>query len=61
MVVGEMYVSTRGVGNQIMQYGQTFRIDYLLVYVSMVSLFGFMMINLVRIVEARFRSARLLA
>jgi ABC-type nitrate/sulfonate/bicarbonate transport system permease component len=58
MVVREMYVSTRGVGNQIMQYGQTFRIDYLLVYVSMVSLFGFMMINLVRIVEARFWSTR---
>jgi len=55
MVVGEMYVSTMGVGHQIMRYGQAFRLDHLLVYLSLVSFFGFIMTTLVRNLEIRLR------
>jgi ABC-type nitrate/sulfonate/bicarbonate transport system permease component len=40
VVVAEMYVSQGGVGNQIMRLGSAFRVDHLLVYVLLVSLFG---------------------
>ena len=55
MVVGEMYVSTMGVGHQIMHYGQAFRLDHLVVYLALVSLFGFVMTSLVRNLEMRLR------
>ena len=41
VVVAEMYVSQDGVGNQIMRLGSAFRVDHLLVYVLLVSAFGF--------------------
>jgi len=58
MVVGEMYVSTKGIGNQIMFYGQSFHLDHLLVYVSLVSFFGFVLTTLVRQLESRLRRWR---
>ena len=58
MVVGEMYVSTKGIGHQIMFYGEGFRLDHLLVYVSLVSIFGFASTTLVRQIETRLRNWR---
>ena len=58
MVVGEMYVSTKGIGHQIMFYGEGFHLDHLLVYVSLVSFFGFTATTLVRQIETRLRSWR---
>jgi ABC-type nitrate/sulfonate/bicarbonate transport system permease component len=58
VVVGEMYVSTKGIGNQIMVYGQAFNLDYLLVYVSLVSFFGFATTTLCQQIETRLRRWR---
>jgi NitT/TauT family transport system permease protein len=57
-VVGEMYVSMAGIGNRIVHYGNSFRLDYLLVYVAMVSIFGFVSTTLVRNLELRLRKWR---
>jgi len=40
VVVGEMYQSQAGLGNEVMRYGSEFRTDYLLFYVLLISLFG---------------------
>jgi sulfonate transport system permease protein len=40
VVVAEMYVSQEGIGNQIMRLGSAFRVDHLLFYVLLVSVFG---------------------
>ena len=40
VVVGEMYVSERGIGHQIMSTGAGFRVDELLFYTLLVSGFG---------------------
>jgi ABC-type nitrate/sulfonate/bicarbonate transport system permease component len=53
VVVAEMYVSQDGIGNQIMRLGSAFRVDRLLVYVLLVSVFGLTMTNLVRRLEER--------
>jgi NitT/TauT family transport system permease protein len=53
VVVGEMYQSQAGIGNQIMRYGSEFRTDYLLFYVLLVSLFGFAVTSAVRMLEER--------
>jgi NitT/TauT family transport system permease protein len=53
VVVGEMYVSQEGIGNQIMRLGSAFHVDQLLVYVLLVSAFGLGATNLVRWLEER--------
>ncbi|HEY7287614.1 MAG TPA: ABC transporter permease [Vicinamibacterales bacterium] len=53
VVVGEMYVSQEGIGNEIMRLGSAFRVDQLLVYVLLVSAFGLAATNLVRRLEER--------
>ena len=53
VVVGEMYVSQAGIGNQIMRLGSAFHVDELLVYVLLVSAFGLAATNLVRRLEER--------
>jgi len=57
VVVGEMYQSQAGVGNEIMRYGSEFRTDYLLFDVLLVSLFGFAAASVVRALEARLWTA----
>src|SRR6266849_731392 len=51
VVVGEMYQSQAGVGNEIMRYGSEFRTDYLLFEVLLVSLFGLAATSAVRALE----------
>jgi NitT/TauT family transport system permease protein len=53
VVVAEMFQSQAGVGNEIMRYGSEFRTDYLLFYVSLVSIFGFAATWGVRALEQR--------
>jgi ABC-type nitrate/sulfonate/bicarbonate transport system permease component len=55
VIVAEMYVSQSGVGNEIMKYGSAFRVDYLLFYVILVSIFGFTTTTAVRALEERLR------
>ena len=57
VVVAEMYVSQAGVGNQIMRFGSAFRIDYLVFYVLLVSIFGFAATRAVRLLEQRLWTA----
>lgn len=53
VVVGEMYVSQEGIGNEIMRLGSAFHVDELLVYVLLVSAFGLGATNLMRRIEER--------
>lgn len=53
VVVAEMYVSQEGVGNQIMRLGSAFRVDHLLVYVLLVSVFGLGLTTVARKIEER--------
>lgn len=55
VIVAEMYVSQSGIGNEIMRYGSAFRVDYLLFYVMLVSVFGFTATTAVRALEERLR------
>jgi sulfonate transport system permease protein len=57
VVVGEMYQSQAGVGNEIMRYGSEFRTDYLLFDVLLVSLFGFAATSAVRALEQKLWTA----
>jgi len=57
VVVGEMYQSQAGLGNEIMRYGSEFRTDYLLFDVVLVSLFGFAAASAVRALEERLWTA----
>lgn len=58
VVVGEMFSSEAGLGNKIMTYGESVRIDHLLVYTLVVSLLGYLMTTGARIMEDRLRSWR---
>jgi ABC-type nitrate/sulfonate/bicarbonate transport system permease component len=58
VVVGEMYQSQTGVGNEILRYGSAFRTDYLLFDVLLVSLFGFASTSAVRLLEQRLWAAQ---
>lgn len=51
LVVGEMYVSLAGIGRLVQDYGQAGRTAELVVLVSLIALFGFLLIQLVRRVE----------
>lgn len=58
VVVGELYVSQAGIGHQLVVYGSAMRVDRLLVYAIVVSVFGYTMTQLVRLLEARVRDWR---
>jgi len=58
VVVGELYVSQAGVGHQLMTYGSAMRIDRLLVYALIISIFGYTLTSLVRLMENRVRNWR---
>lgn len=53
VVVGEMFASQAGVGHQLVVYGASMRIDYLLVYAIVVSVFGYSLTAAVRVLENR--------
>ena len=57
VVVGEMYQSQAGIGNEIMRYGSEFRSDYLLFDVLVVSLFGFASASAIRALEQKLWTA----
>lgn len=56
VVVGEMYVSQQGIGNEIMRLGSAFHVDELLVYILLVSAFGLGATTLMRRLEERVAS-----
>jgi NitT/TauT family transport system permease protein len=56
VVVGEMYVSQAGVGNLIMQFGSSFRVDHLLFCTLLVSGFGYALTDAARRLEERLRA-----
>jgi ABC-type nitrate/sulfonate/bicarbonate transport system permease component len=58
VVVGELYVSQAGIGYQLVTYGASMRIDRLLVYALVVSIFGYALTSLVRLLENRVRTWR---
>lgn len=53
VVVGEMYVSERGIGHQIMSMGSAFRVDELLFYTLLISVAGVLMTSAMRRLEER--------
>lgn len=58
VVVGELFVSQAGIGHQLDTYGSAMRIDRLLVYAFVVSIFGYALTLSVRLLEARIRTWR---
>lgn len=53
VVVGELYAAQAGIGYQLATYGASMRIDLLLVYALVVSVFGYTLTELVRTLEDR--------
>jgi sulfonate transport system permease protein len=53
VVVGEMYQSQAGLGNEVMRYGSEFRTDYLLFDVLLISLFALTATSAVRALEEK--------
>lgn len=51
MVVSEMYASTEGIGGQIGLYGYAFRTSELIALIAVVSLLGFVFVDLMRRLE----------
>lgn len=58
VVIAEMYVSVAGVGHLIVTYGAAMRVDHLVFYSVLVSLFGFFAVTAVGKVEDRLQSWR---
>jgi sulfonate transport system permease protein len=58
VVVGEMFVSEAGIGHQIMNYGEAMQVGHLMVYAFAISLFGYALTMIVRLIEDRVRSRR---
>jgi NitT/TauT family transport system permease protein len=58
VVVGELYVSQAGIGHQLVVYGSAMRVDRLLVYALVVSVFGYALTQVVRLLESRVRDWR---
>jgi NitT/TauT family transport system permease protein len=58
VIVGEMFVSEAGIGYQLMSYGQGMRIDRMLVYAFVVSIFGYALTMTVQLIENHVRSWR---
>lgn len=55
VVVSEMYAGTEGIGHQIDLYGNAFRVAELISLIAIISVLGFIAVNLVRSVEERVR------
>jgi sulfonate transport system permease protein len=53
VVVGEMYQSQAGLGNEVMRYGSEFRTDYLLFDVLLISVFALTATSAVRALEEK--------
>jgi ABC-type nitrate/sulfonate/bicarbonate transport system permease component len=58
MVVSEMYASTEGIGGQIGLYGNSFRTTELMALIAVVSLLGFLFVDLMRWMEERVSRGR---
>ncbi len=58
MVVSEMYASTEGIGAQIGLYGMSFRTAELIALLAVVSLLGFIFVDLMRRVESAVSKGR---
>jgi NitT/TauT family transport system permease protein len=56
VVVSEMYAGTEGIGYQIDLYGASFRVAELMAFIAVISILGFVSVNLVMLVEQRVRS-----
>lgn len=59
MVVSEMYASTAGIGGQIAMYGNSFRTSELIALIAVVSLLGFISVDLMRRFDERIRRGRM--
>lgn len=57
VVVGEMYQSQAGLGNEVMRYGSEFRTDYLVFYALLISMFGLTATTAVRALEEKLWAA----
>ena len=55
VVVSEMYAGTEGIGYQIDLYASAFRVTELIALIAIVSILGFVLVNLVRLAEERVR------
>ena len=53
VIVGEMYVATRGIGHQIMLYQVGLNVDYLFFLVLLTAFTGVLLVNAARRLEAR--------
>jgi sulfonate transport system permease protein len=58
VVVGEMYVAEAGIGFQIVTYGSSMRVDYLLVYTLLIAGFGYLLTSAARTLENRLSTWR---
>jgi sulfonate transport system permease protein len=58
VVVGEMYVAQAGIGFQIVTYGSSMRVDYLLVYTLLIAGFGYFLSAAMRMLEERLSTWR---
>jgi sulfonate transport system permease protein len=58
VVVGEMYVAQAGIGFQIVTYGSSMRVDYLLVYTLLIAAFGYLLTSAARMLEERLSTWR---
>jgi len=53
VIVGELYAAQAGIGYQLSTYGNSMRIDLLLVYALVVSTFGYVLTEFVRLLEVQ--------
>jgi len=58
MVVSEMYASTEGIGGQIALYGNSFRSTELIALIAIVSLLGFIAVDIIRRIEEHVSRGR---
>lgn len=58
MVVSEMFASTEGVGGLIGLYGMSFRTDELITLIAVVSLLGFVFVDIMRRIEEKVSKGR---
>jgi ABC-type nitrate/sulfonate/bicarbonate transport system permease component len=58
MVVSEMYASTEGIGGLIGLYGNSFRTNELIALIAVVSVLGFLFVELMRRMEVRVNKGR---
>jgi ABC-type nitrate/sulfonate/bicarbonate transport system permease component len=58
MVVSEMYASTEGIGGLIGLYGNSFRTNELIALIAVVSVLGFVFVDLMRRLEGWVNKGR---